>query len=57
MSLSLCRAGNEKAFQALSSKYPTGGLAIIDFDLQGWHEVTDGSGKLRDFILPHTKSP
>ncbi len=57
MSLSLCRAGNEKAFQALSAKYPTGGLAIIDFDLQDWHEVTGGSGLLRDFILPHTKSP
>jgi len=57
MSLSLCRAGNEKAFQTMSAKYPTGGLAIIDFDLQDWSEVTGGSGTLRDFILPRTLDP
>ena len=57
LSLSLCRTGNETAFQALSTKYPTGGLAIIDFNAQDWHEVTGGSGTLRDFILPRTLDP
>lgn len=54
MSLSLCRNGNAEALKRLSTKYPTGALAIIDFELDHWSEITGGSGQLRDFIEPRT---
>lgn len=52
MGLSLCSSGNAEALERLGTKYPTGALAIIDFKLDHWSEITGGSGQLRDFIEP-----
>jgi phosphohistidine phosphatase len=50
--LSLAGSGEEEAIQRLRFKYPTGSLAILDFGVQEWREVREGTGHLRDFIRP-----
>jgi len=52
LALSLAGSGEETALQRLHFKYPTGALAILDFSVQLWREVREGSGHLRDFIRP-----
>lgn len=32
--------------------FPTGATAVIDWGLDGWADVTEGSGALRDFVVP-----
>ncbi len=36
----------------LGMKYPTGALAILQFDCHDWQEIASGSGKLMAFVLP-----
>jgi phosphohistidine phosphatase len=55
--LSLCRGGNGEALHNMSIKYPTGGLAIMDFDHENWNDIAGGSGRLRDFITPRALGP
>jgi phosphohistidine phosphatase len=47
---------NEPGMQPLRKdlleKYPTAGLAVIDFDLPDWNSLTPGSGRLERFITP-----
>jgi len=38
--------------EALEEKFPTCALAILDFDVGRWRDVTPGSGKLVDFVRP-----
>ncbi len=38
--------------EALEEKFPTSALAILDFDVNRWRDVTLGSGKLVDFVRP-----
>jgi len=35
-------------------KYPTAGLAIIDFDLAGWPDIGPGKGRLTGFHTPRS---
>ncbi len=44
--------GDRYAFARLSQKYPTSGLAVIDFNVGSWAEVTPRSGRLDRFITP-----
>jgi phosphohistidine phosphatase len=37
---------------ALMSKYPTGALSVIDFDVATWTQIAPGGGTLADFITP-----
>jgi phosphohistidine phosphatase len=37
---------------ALMSKYPTGALSVIDFDIAKWAQLAPGAGILVDFITP-----
>jgi phosphohistidine phosphatase len=37
---------------ALSAKYPTCALAVFEFDIESWREVTPGRGTLLDFAKP-----
>lgn len=46
--------GDRYAFARLSQKYPTGGLAVIDFNIGSWAEVTPRSGRLDRFVTPRT---
>ena len=49
---SLCGAGSRKAIERLSTKFPTAGLAVIDFDIEHWSEVAGGAGRLEAFVRP-----
>jgi phosphohistidine phosphatase len=48
----LAGAGDSEALAALAAKFPTGALAVLDFDVAGWAQVTIRSGRLRDFMVP-----
>lgn len=40
------------AHRRLKGKFPTGALAVIDFDAEHWADVATGSGKLTTFVGP-----
>jgi phosphohistidine phosphatase len=52
LAASLCGAGAQKAREQMRSKFPTAGLAVIDFDLAHWAEVAAGAGRLEAFVRP-----
>lgn len=52
----LIGSGNIEARQLLSEKYPTGGLAVIDFAINNWRDIEAHSGKLDRFITPRNLS-
>ena len=41
-----------KRYQTMTEKFPTGALAVIDFDVRQWTEVGPGEGELELFIRP-----
>lgn len=48
----LVKDGDTGAMARMREKFPTGGLAVIDFDLDGWDEVGPGTGYLERFVTP-----
>lgn len=52
LALRLVGSGHEGFRKRLSEKYPTGALAVLTFDANGWVEIADGTGKLERFIRP-----
>ena len=44
--------GDRYAFARLAQKYPTAGLAVIDFPVETWREVEPGTGRLDRFVTP-----
>lgn len=48
----LIGAGPEELMTEMRIKFPTGALAVIDFDTARWEEVTPGSGVLVSFTRP-----
>jgi phosphohistidine phosphatase len=36
----------------LDEKFPTAALAVLDFDMDRWRDLTTGTGKLADFVRP-----
>ncbi len=38
--------------QLLQSEYPTGALALFDFDIDAWSAVERGQGELESFVRP-----
>jgi phosphohistidine phosphatase len=44
--------GDRYAFSRMVQKYPTAGLAIIDFDVDDWAAVRPGGGRLDRFVTP-----
>ena len=44
--------GDRYAFARLAQKYPTAGLAVIDFAVEAWREVSRRSGRLDRFVTP-----
>jgi phosphohistidine phosphatase len=54
LALQAARSGDDEALRSLAFKYPTGALAILDFDTSGWAKVEWGTGHLRAFIRPKT---
>ena len=52
LAIGLAGAGGGKARRMLAEKFPTAGLAILDFDLPDWRSLSAGSGRLERFITP-----
>lgn len=52
LALQATGSGDDEALRSLAFKYPTGALAILDFDAPDWADVEWGTGHLRAFIRP-----
>jgi phosphohistidine phosphatase len=52
LAMELAGSGDPKLLEALALKFPTTGLAVIDFDVQAWSKVRRGAGQLRLFMSP-----
>jgi phosphohistidine phosphatase len=52
LAMDLAGSGDPELLQALAAKFPTTGLAVIDFDAQAWSKVRRGAGRLRIFMTP-----
>ncbi len=50
--LTLTGTADAAAVADLREKYPTAGLAVIDFDIADWSELQPGTGHLDRFIKP-----
>ncbi|EEE42954.2 SixA phosphatase family protein [Roseibium alexandrii] len=50
--IELAGTGDADAMADLRVKFPTGALAVIDFDIASWDEVQIGTGHLERFIKP-----
>jgi phosphohistidine phosphatase len=44
--------GKNKAIKRMRKKYPTGALAVMQFNVEGWPNVAEGTGYLERFIRP-----
>jgi phosphohistidine phosphatase len=51
LALRLAGSGEEDALQALRQKFPTAGLAVIEFE-EVWQQIAPGLGFLRLFMVP-----
>ena len=50
----LMASGDVEARQRLIEKFPTGGLAVIDFALDDWSKLHPKAGRLDRFVIPRT---
>jgi phosphohistidine phosphatase len=50
--ISLIGRGNPDLAGAIAEKFPTAGLAVIDFDGDGWADVKPKSGRIVAFFRP-----
>lgn len=46
--------GDRFAAQRMQRKFPTAGLAVVDFEAQAWAEIAEQSGRLDRFVTPAT---
>lgn len=46
------RGGAKKRLAEFSRKFPTAGLAVLDFSCDEWHELQPASGSLVEFLRP-----
>jgi phosphohistidine phosphatase len=52
LALALVGAGDAQARDNLAEKFPTAGLAVIDFITGPWSALRPGTGKLERFVTP-----
>ena len=52
LAMELSGSGEPALLQALARKFPTAGLAVIEFDTSAWSKVKPGSGRLALFMTP-----
>ena len=52
LSLLLAGRGDEAALERLREKFPTAGLAVMDFDVECWSDIAPGTGRLVRFVTP-----
>lgn len=48
----LCAQGNPEQRAGPSRKFPTGTIAVLEFDVEDWGEVDGETGRLVDFTTP-----
>ena len=48
----LAGQGDEELLEKIAYKYPTGTIAVIDFDLTNWADIDLSSGTLVDCLVP-----
>lgn len=48
----LVKDGDADAIGRMNEKFPTAGLAVVDFDVEGWDDVAAGTGYLERFVTP-----
>jgi phosphohistidine phosphatase len=46
--------GDRYAFARMGKGYPPAGLAVIDFPVEDWGEVSPGTGRLDRFVTPES---
>ncbi|MCA1970504.1 MAG: histidine phosphatase family protein [Rhizobium sp.] len=52
LAFELCGGGDAASRERMSEKYPTAGLAVIDFPAAQWRDVGRGMGRLDRFVTP-----
>ena len=52
LAASLAGAGPKKALERVRTKFPTGGLVVLTFEIEHWAELAAGGGRLEDFVGP-----
>jgi phosphohistidine phosphatase len=52
LAMRLIGKGEDKLRKRIADKYPTGALAVIDFNAKAWKEVDDAKGTLVAFVRP-----
>jgi phosphohistidine phosphatase len=52
LALGLVGDGDRKDISALAMKFPTSGLAVIEFAGMAWSGLKPGTGRLRTFVSP-----
>lgn len=52
VALRLVESGPRAARGRLAEGFPTGALAVLDFDVETWDEIRAGSGRLERFVAP-----
>ncbi|MCC0005261.1 MAG: histidine phosphatase family protein [Methylobacteriaceae bacterium] len=50
----MCGSGEPRALAHMRMKYPTSGLALIDFGATHWAKIKWGDGRLDRFVTPST---
>ena len=48
----LCNQGKAEQRASLARKFPTGAIAVLEFDVEDWAEVDAETGRLVDFATP-----
>lgn len=48
----LAGQGDKQAIERMRDKFPTAGIAVIDFDIASWRELDGEQGTLRQFMTP-----
>jgi phosphohistidine phosphatase len=46
--------GDRYAFARMAQKYPTAGLAVLDFPVEDWRTMRPGTGRLDRFVTPRS---
>jgi phosphohistidine phosphatase len=52
LAVELAGSGAPKLLQVLAAKFPTAGLAVLDFEFDDWSKIEPGTGQLRIFMAP-----
>lgn len=50
----LAPLGDAPGLRAIKEKYPTGGVAVVDFDAPRWADIGPGAGRLISFHTPRS---